>query len=69
MILGLVLILISCSKAQKKNIPSSSIEGAEAEYVKGEILVKCKKGATKERIEEINRRFGAVGILIKNTKI
>lgn len=64
LILGITLTVIGCSKAQKKSIPSSSIEGAEVEYVTGEILVKFRKGTTKGGIEKINERFGVVVVKI-----
>lgn len=62
LILGITLLGIGCPKAQKKSAPPT--EGQEAEYVKDEILVKFKKGVTKERIGEINKRFGVVVIRV-----
>lgn len=64
LMLGIGLTGIGCSKAQKRSIAPSSIEKPEAEYVKGEILVKFKKGTTKERIAEINQGLGVAEIKI-----
>ncbi|MBA7654556.1 hypothetical protein ES703_62436 [subsurface metagenome] len=55
-------MVIGCSKAPKES--ALPIERPEAKYIKGEILVKFKKGTAKERIEEINKRFGVAVIKI-----
>lgn len=56
LILGMTLMVIGCSRVPKES--ALPIKRPGAKYIKGEILVKFKKGTAKERIEEINKRFG-----------